>query len=392
MALFSFKHSVRTFSEKRTADARRAEHGQTAAHLRYITRKQAARCVLRERLAGKSDAETAVLAEQEAAKRKGRVCERFILALPVEATPDQRKALVKEFCETLTKGVAGYIAAIHDLAGNDIANPHAHVVAFDVQIKTGGRGRPRSTLGMARKKAVETTAAQWAKIHNRMMDGWGYGSDSHISHLSFAARGIDRIPQIHEGAASRKIAERGDKIKPKADWHHIDQGHSRSEANVVIREINAMKDMEHEQAEPINRLGRHNDDDGAQRGDRSANVRAHGSGTGRSAGKPAPPFSSTEPVGKGLRRDECATDADTPAMPPPFLTGPAPAEDSPFPFNRRFRRRRGFRWVYRELVMLRDSLRARLSRRSRGGRQEPDRGPLPIMRPFQRTQSDQHLR
>lgn len=344
----------------RTTDARRAEHGQTAAHLRYITRQQAARCVLRERLAGKTDAETGTLAEQEAEQRKGRVCERFILALPVEATPDQRASLVKEFCETITKGVAGYVTAIHDQSGNDIANPHAHVVAFDVQVKTGGRGRPRSTLGMARKNAVETTAAQWASMHNRMMDAWGYGQDSHITHLSFAARGIDRIPQIHEGAASRKMAGRRDKIAPKAEWQHIDQGHSRADANAVIREINSMKEMQNEQTEHGNRLGRHHDDDRAQRRDRRQDVGTHGVSRGPSVGSPTPPFASIESVGEDLRGDQNTASADAPAVFPPFFARSAAAEDAPSPFDRRILRGSRIRWVYRELVMLRDTLRARL--------------------------------
>ncbi|WP_299637443.1 hypothetical protein [uncultured Ruegeria sp.] len=56
MALFSFRHSVKTFSPKRTAEARAAKHGQTAATLRFITRPTAARIVLRELLREKTDA------------------------------------------------------------------------------------------------------------------------------------------------------------------------------------------------------------------------------------------------------------------------------------------------------------------------------------------------
>ena len=132
MALFSFRHSVKTFSEKRTDESRAAKVGQTAAHLRYITRPQAARTVLRQRLKGSTDAATAQEVEEAAQRRKGRACERFIVALPVEATPEQREALVRAFAEKLTGGVAGYIAAIHDKQGNDQSNPHFHLVAFDV--------------------------------------------------------------------------------------------------------------------------------------------------------------------------------------------------------------------------------------------------------------------
>ena len=79
MALFSFRHSVKTFSPKRETGAREAVLGQTQAHLRYITRATAARVVLRERLAG-ADNTVAEEAEASATKRGGRVAERFIIA------------------------------------------------------------------------------------------------------------------------------------------------------------------------------------------------------------------------------------------------------------------------------------------------------------------------
>ena len=240
MALFSFRHSVKTFSERRTDETRAAKLGQTAAHLRYITRPQAARLVVQERLSGGTWSETANLVEEEAQKRKGRVCERLVVALPVEATPEQREALTRAYAEQMSKGVAGYVAAIHDQHGNDTKNPHAHFVFFDVQQKTGGRGRPKSTLGLAQKNAIENAARAWAELHNRMMRSWGFETESEISHLSYADRGIDRVPTIHEGASSRAKSEA--KKTSKEKWKHIDQGHTRAEANVVIREINQLKE------------------------------------------------------------------------------------------------------------------------------------------------------
>ena len=77
MALFSFRHSVKPFSEKRTVASRAAKMGQTAAHLRYITRPKAARVVMQERLSGGTRPKTASLTKEEAQRRKGRVCERL---------------------------------------------------------------------------------------------------------------------------------------------------------------------------------------------------------------------------------------------------------------------------------------------------------------------------
>ena len=361
MALFSFKHSVKTFSDKRSAEARAAQHGQTAAHLRYITRPKAARIVFRERLAHPNDAQVAGTAEREAETRKGRVCERFILALPVEATPEQREALVRAFGEALTKGTAGYVAAIHDQHGNDIKNPHAHIAAFDVQVKGGGRGRPRSTIGMARKNAVEETAALWADIHNRMMTGWGYGAESQISHLSYAARGIDRLPQIHEGAASRHMFAQGEAPATNDDWHHIDGGHTRAEANALIREINALKqEARHDQTNPAIGLGSGDEGDRGERQRCRRDDGESGGAHGGDAGTSAPPWEAVVASGND---DEGSSDEgiSAPAVSPPFL---APTNSAPVPpfasDHRRLSAWGRVRRVYRELVMLRDTLRARL--------------------------------
>ncbi len=360
MALFSFRHSVKTFSEKRTAEGRAAAVGQTAAHLRYITRSSAAREVLRERLTGPSDTATAQEAEDAAQKRKGRVCERFIIALPVETTDHQREVLTKAFAEELTGGVAGYIAAIHDKNGNDRSNPHFHLVAFDVMIKSGGRGRPKSTLGMAHKNSIETTAKLWADVHNALMGEWGYGDDSLISHQSFQARGIDRIPTIHEGAAARAMETDGKQPERKQEWRHIDEGHSRAEANKIIREINTMG----QENEREYKLGR-DDDEGRTQRDRGCAERGTGGGwSGEVAGNPAPPFAAT------VSADKNCGGAFEPSKRPPFADDtarrqrPGRSEDQ-FPLSRlgrlrRAGRRYGVRRIYRELIWLRDTLKMRL--------------------------------
>lgn len=359
MSLFSFRHSVKTFSDKRADDGRAAKRGQTAAHLKYITRPQAARVVLRERLTCSSDVLAADAAEVEAETRKGRVCERFIIALPIEATPDQRRDLVRAFCEAITRGVAGYVAAIHDQHGNDIKNPHAHIVAFDVQQKGGGRGRPRSTIGMARKNAVEETAALWAATHNRLMAGWGYGAESQISHLSYAARGIERIPTIHEGATTRQMCGRGAEPSLKSEWRHIDSGHSRAEANAIIREINTLKqEIENDEIDSTHRLG---SDDERNRGKRQGIGKdggAHGFGDGGSVGPDALPWAAD--CADGVDDDQDGR-AEATAL-PPFASPTATAPQIP-PFAPRsgLRGGRGIRRIFRELVMLRDTLQALLN-------------------------------
>lgn len=228
---------MKTFSKKRQHSSRKAVHGQTLSHLRYICRDSAARTILRTRVAA-TDASQAKLSEYAAEKRSGRVAERFIIALPLEATPRQREILAREFSERLTHRKAGYIVAIHDKCGNDVANPHMHIVAFDDFEKKPGRGRPRSVIGMARKGAVQRYAGEWTSTHNNLMERWGYPKSSMITHLSFEAQGIERIPTIHEGSAVRIMADKGTPPQPNRDWYNVDHGHTRREANRIIKQIN----------------------------------------------------------------------------------------------------------------------------------------------------------
>lgn len=371
MALFSFRHSVKTYSPKCEDPTRVARAGQTHAHMRYITRPSAARVVIRERLDQPSDQAQAQMAEQAAEKRKGRVCERFIAALPAEASPEERVALARRFADELTRGTAGYILAVHDKAGNDVRNPHFHLVAFDRHETTGGRGRPRSVVGMARKNAVETWAARWAAMHNDMMQGWGYGPESEISHLSYADRNIDLIPEIHEGPAARHLILHGAQPESKATWRRVDAGQTRAEANKVIREINQLRRQEHH--EPTYRLG--SGDAGNQnQGNRSRP--SFGEDRRRCIPGPCGPESPCDPVAFDVR--EAERDRR-----PPWLAGSGSEEPCPLSGGRSPRtpiapgapaarpgwplpRRRPVRRIFRELILLRDTLRARLA--TLGGR------------------------
>lgn len=364
MALFSFRHSVKTFSPKCVDPKRIAISGQTAAHLRYITRPSAASTLLRRRMPAPTDHESGYEAETAAQKRRGRVCERFIIALPVEATDVQRVALVEAYAEHLTEGQAGYVAAIHDKCGNDRKNPHAHLVAFDKHQQTGGRGRPRSIIGMARKNAVEAKAKAWATIHNRTMASWGYGPDVMIDHRSFAERGIECIPTIHEGAAARAMAISGKTPRTKPEWRPVDAGQSRSSTNHLIREINATREIIDAST---NRLGKSHEGIPGKFQSGSEAFGTDRQRSGRAAHSEPPPFIRDESnealCGTGpiagransfSRREPTNRSSASICKASPTSHGIWPRYGS-IPSRRRVRR------VFVELIMLRNTLRARLA-------------------------------
>ncbi|NHM17220.1 MobA/MobL family protein [Tritonibacter mobilis] len=365
MALFSFRHTVKTFSEKRTDEARVAELGQTAAHLRYICRPKAARVVIEERLVGGTRRSAATAAEMDAQRRRGRVCERFVIALPVEASDDQREALVRGYADLISHGIAGYVAAIHDQHSNDKNNPHVHFVFFDVQQKGGGRGRPKSTLGFARKHALESAARQWSEYHNDMMRTWGFGAASMITHLSYADRGIDRIPTIHEGAGARATSSSAK--KSKLSWKSVDQGHTRAEANAVIQEINILKGKLDERT---NRLGTTLGGDAAQFSRSLEKQREFSSRSREAAAGIRPPFQqnrknggdSSSAIGNSKstsRAKREGLDAPTGSQSSAFLASANAVPDRRLWLGGRVRR------VFFELKMLRDTLKARLLQKAR---------------------------
>lgn len=346
--------------------------GQTLAHLRYITRTSAARLVLSDRLPCKDLHGTAHKVESDALRSSGRVCERFTIALPVEANAAQRAALVSTYAEHLTLGIAGYVAAIHDQTGNDIKNPHFHLVCFDTKITMGGRGRPRSVLGMARKNAIETAAHGWACVHNRLMSEWGFGPDTMIDHRSFAARGIDRVPTIHEGPGARKVCAKQESPTAKPTWRKIDEGHTRAEANRLIKEINIAKEKINEQRS--DGLGKSNDGHAArgkggvpwQReddGSACGNEERTGSNRGGPSESRQGSVGVVGNVEDGRSEPNRAAHSNSRPAQPPFVARKSIQAQtfvslprSPIYRGSRVRR------IYRELVLIRDALKTRLLR------------------------------
>lgn len=372
MALFSFRHSVKTFSDKRTCTVRAAQFGQTLSHLRYITRPKAARTVIQGRLDGASHKEIAEATEIRAEKGKGRVCERFTIALPIEASLAEREALVSAYAEHMTGGVASYVAAIHDIQGNDVKNPHFHLVCFDKYQRKGGRGRPRSVMGMARKNAIQSAARDWASIHNRMMLQWGYGKESQIDHRSYEERGIDKIPTIHEGAGARAIGRRSIKAKKNAEWQKFDGGFSRAEANRCIREINSMKESLNEHRD--NRLG--GDDKGNTIGGKVGVPWQRESCLSDCGNEAGADIGSASPFKVSSRNQSRTSPFDFDRERAVRTQQPSPKHNEPPFINRKKNRPQGqsnlihsvpfrghrVRRVFHELVLTRDTLKTRLLR------------------------------
>lgn len=171
-----------------------------------------------------------------------RTAKKVEVALPREFDIEKQKEVIKEYIKgNLTK--EGYCAtyAIHNDKENN--NPHAHILVANRRInergewsskrkmvyvldafgervprldengvqKTDSRGRKQWVRMNAeqnpldKKEFLQNLRKGWADVCNRYL-----GYDQQIDHRSYAARGIEQIPTIHEGYAGREIENRGD--------------------------------------------------------------------------------------------------------------------------------------------------------------------------------------
>lgn len=238
MAIFSLHHSP-------IGKSTQAQPYTAAAHIGYITRKDAMRAMDGARMPGKTPREVAsYLRDCEDQDRKNaRVLDKVMLALPRELNAMQRAALVRDFAEHVTKGKAQWLAAFHD-KGKDRNNPHCHLVLRDRDPATGKR-----VIGTSEKGSTERLRQQWELFANRALKD--AGRKERVDRRTLKAQGIDREPTIHEGPQSQAMDKRGAEPKSRrrtvrnrpgsrsptrqVDYRAIDKGRSRPALNRARR-------------------------------------------------------------------------------------------------------------------------------------------------------------
>ena len=86
--------------------------------------------------------------------------------------------------------------------------------------KLNAKGKPMvrwvSNTDWGRKETLNLFRAEWARIVNEAFEEKGL--DCRIDHRSYKEQGIDKVPQVHEGAKVRKMEKRGIRTQ-KGDWN-----------------------------------------------------------------------------------------------------------------------------------------------------------------------------
>ena len=105
--------------------------GTGGAHIRYISRPDAAPFILAQHMPeDRREARNWIDRRERAMRKNGRVLDKLRIALPRELSEAQRAALVREFMAGLTADRIPWYAAIHQ-KGKDALNPHVHIAIHD---------------------------------------------------------------------------------------------------------------------------------------------------------------------------------------------------------------------------------------------------------------------
>lgn len=187
---------------------------------------------------------------------KGTHYREFEIALPIEYTDNQNIILTQEFCEKVFGKNYTYSFAIHknvgSLSGKE--NPHAHIMFSERLIdhnrkqeptkseyfiqrrkdkETGeyknGYAKDRNITGVNRKDWLKDIRGLWELIQNKSLKE--HLIDQKVSCRTLKEQGIERIPQIHLGAAAINRKKRNLSSERFDEWKEIDL------CNVNIKDI-----------------------------------------------------------------------------------------------------------------------------------------------------------
>ena len=170
---------------------------------------------------------------------KAQLAREIEIALPAELKREQQIELVQEYAKDLAKQGMIVDIAMHDKGDG---NPHAHLMATLRQIDKDGTWKEKQrkeyildkdgnkqydpkkktykcktvkTTDWDKPETLEKWRENWAKTVNKHLERAGH--EQRVDHRSYKEQGIEKIPTIHEGVASRKIDSRENQIGERCE-------------------------------------------------------------------------------------------------------------------------------------------------------------------------------
>ena len=153
-------------------------------------------------------------AEHAESRRNARVAREYAVALAAELTPEQRLGLVRNFAQELADRYQFAVDFAIHAPKNDPRNYHAHLLATTREVTPDGLGpktaldvsgpeRERRGLGSTVQELI-SVRERWAVLTNEALRAANV--PARVSHLSYAAQGLDRVPGRHLGHPASESA------------------------------------------------------------------------------------------------------------------------------------------------------------------------------------------
>ena len=138
-------------------------------------------------------------------RRDSQLCREVEVSLPKELSREDQDGLVRGFVgeEFVGRGMVADVC-VHR---GDANNPHAHVLLTTRELGPGEAGFGKKAREWNGRELLKGWREEWARGVNRELERAGY--PERIDHRSFAERGIEREPTVHEGPSVREMEARG---------------------------------------------------------------------------------------------------------------------------------------------------------------------------------------
>ena len=140
--------------------------------------------------------------EKSETRKNSQTARHIDAALPVEISRSEQIDLVRHFCQQcfVSKGMCVDFA-IHDKGDG---NPHVHILLTTRKVDENGFTKKERAWND--KSLLLEWRKLWADWCNHKLY---FVSNERIDHRSYAAQGIDKLPQKHLGAAACAIEKKG---------------------------------------------------------------------------------------------------------------------------------------------------------------------------------------
>lgn len=147
-------------------------------------------------------------AEAAETRKNSTVAREYEIALPAELDAEQRRQLVKDFAGWLVDeyGVAADVAIHQPNRKGDERNHHAHILTSTRRLTAEGFGEKTRELDGRKTEEVNKIRERWEIACNQVLCQKGVNE---ISRQTLKAQGVERVPEIHVGAAATAMARAG---------------------------------------------------------------------------------------------------------------------------------------------------------------------------------------